>query len=178
VKAPSDIRAEMNRLPEEARDAFRQGLLDRFETQLRERVGGGGKASSLINAGDTMRERLRLIVADDPGMETLLSGLEREARWSRTWASLSGNSTTAQQMNDIFTQIPLSKQGVMTALLSNIVGLGSAERVAAAEMIGRVLLSDGEAAARMMAQELALKASKPAAIGAIGGTATADSMIP
>lgn len=173
-KSPSDIRVELDALPEEARDAFRQGLLDRFETQLRERTGGGGpsgKAIAMINAGDTMRDRLRLIVGNDPGMKELLTGLEREARWARTWSAISGGSTTAQQFNDIFTQIPLSKQGIMNTLLSNIVGLGASERVAAAEMIGRVLMSDGENAARLMAQELALKASGSAATGAVGGTA-------
>jgi len=176
MKAPSDIRAEIAALPEEARDAFRQGMLDRFESQLRERTGGGGKAVSMINAGTEMQDRLRQIVADDPGMQSLLSSLEREARWSRTWNALSGGSTTAQQTNDIFAQIPLSKQGIMTALMSNIVGLGANERIAAAEIIGRVLMSDGESAARIMAQEIGLRTSRAAIGGAVGGTAAAQEL--
>lgn len=148
-KAPSDIRAELEALPEGARNGYRQGLLDAFERALRERGSGGGTATGLMNAGDTMVQRLQQVAADDPALKGLLSKLDREATYSRTWNALAGNSTTAQQAADLYTQItdvPTTAREALGKFLKSIVGLTESERRASAELLGRALLGKGESA--------------------------------
>jgi hypothetical protein len=171
-KHPREIRQAMDALPEEAQDAFRMGMLDRLEAGLREKVGGGGDATRLQAAGRTEMERLRLLVGSDEGLERLLSGtLEREHRWTRTWNALQGNSTTAQQLGDraLLPNIPSSTGEAAWQIATSVFHLTPAERVAAAEMIGRVLLSDGREAAEQLAKEMTIRASMAGGSGGASG---------
>jgi len=173
-KPPREIMRALEELPtDEARDAFRQGMLDQIERNLRERAGGGSEALKMITGGDTMMDRLRLLVGSDEGMAELLSGIEREVRWSRTWNALAGNSTTAQQAADILAQVPTTKRDAFMRVLGWVTGLNAAERRQAADILGRVLLEDGEEAARLLAQDMALRGSTSGAVGAAAGTEVA-----
>lgn len=179
-RAPSDIRGELAALPEQARNGYRQGLLDAYERALRERASGGGAATGLMNAGNTMHERLQQIAADDPGMKQLLSGLDRESTYSRTWNALSGNSTTAQQAGDMVLQfvqdIPTSKEAIVSKLMATLGGLSPAERRQASEMLGEALMRGGKGAAELLAANIArgsaglLGASAGSAGGVVGRT--------
>ena len=175
-KDPDEIVKALQKLPEEAREGFRLGMLDEIELALRERVGGGAEANALVNAGKTMIDRLRVVAKNDPAMSQLLSDLSRERTYQMTWNAISGNSTTAGQLSDILGQqaaIPSSKQQLLRSILVRLVGLTPEERRAASEQIGRALLGDGKEAAEMLANEIVfLKAvsTRAARAGAAAGT--------
>jgi hypothetical protein len=180
----------------EAKDAFRQGLLDAFEVQLR---GGRGTGGGLANSLETLAyaqgprpaggmdaagiadkteimQKLRLLVQDDAAFGRMLREQGREGRWAETWNAISGNSTSAQQLSDIFRQIPQSKQAWYRTLLNMVGGQSRDERILSAELIGRTLLSDGDEAALSAAQQLYRRRLHAAGIvsgllGATGGRA-------
>lgn len=175
-KAPEDIVREMQSLPEEARDAYRRGILDRYETQLRERTTGGGRATALMNAGETMKQRLRVIAENDEKFNDLLQNLDREGVYSMTWSQLVGNSTTAQQTSDMLSQfiqqVPTSKGAVLRKLLSTLTGLTASERRKAAEILGEALMGQGEEAAELLARQINMLGTlSGAAGGAVGAAA-------
>jgi hypothetical protein len=92
-----EIREVMQGLSPDGQDAFRVGMVDALETQLRKTATGGASASQLMRAGPEVMERLRPLFADDAAFDTFLQRLGRERRWETTWRALSGNSTTARQ---------------------------------------------------------------------------------
>lgn len=172
-KPASDVIRTLRDLPEESHDAFRQGLLDRWEHRLGQRETGSGAATSIMFAGRKLQDQIRQVMESDGGMFRLMQGAERERRWSNTWGLLSGNSTSTEQINDIFQQVPRTKWDALMRALGWVTGLSSDERVEAARMIGQALMSEGEEAARLLARELAIKGSAMGTAGAVVGAETA-----
>jgi hypothetical protein len=173
-RPPNQIRRELAMLPadEDVQNAFRRGMLDRFEEGLYGRPAGGSRANELINSPRHVRERLQILINDDPQLEAMLQALQgREFRWARTMEALRGNSTTAQQLSDgnIFATVPTSKQGALRSIMEWVVG-NEQDRRAAQAIIGRVLLSQGEDAARELARTITLRNSLSGTIGG-GGAA-------
>lgn len=174
-KNPREIQEAMSELPDEAsRDAFRRGVLDRKEDTLRRTESGGAEMSKLLSPGSRTDETLQILMGSDEGYARVLKGSERENRWAATWAALSGNSTSAQQINDVFTMMPKSKAQLFTRLIEMVAGDTDAERVRTAELIGNALLTEGDDAARELARRLSQAPQRAAPVGAAIGAAAAQ----
>lgn len=174
TRPPSDIRRTAADLPQPAREALRVGMLDNYDVRLRDQRGGGG-ASRFIDAGRSMEERLSILADDPERFNQLMHRLtNRERPWRATAQAVRGNSTTAQQLTDADTflgDLPTSTSGMVAKLVDFAIGASDADRTAAAEMIGRALLSEGPDAAQLLAQRIRYNPSLAAGAGSASGTA-------
>jgi hypothetical protein len=168
-RTPRQIQDQLGQLPIEAREAFRLGLLDAWENSLQMRRAGGTRAAQILDGGRSTQAQLRAILDSDDAFVRLMNGVERESRWTATFQTLRGNSTTVQQQQDVLAQLPRSMSQAVWQGVSSIFGLSDAQRVAAAELIGRTLLSEGPEAARLLTDELRIRHSMGAAFGAATG---------
>lgn len=168
-RPPSDIRRELRRLPPEAHDAYRQGMLDAVETRLRRREGTA--AGDWLNAGATTRELGGIMAGDEGRAQGLFDQMtNQEQPWAATGRAVTGNSTTPQQMADadgMLADIPTSARDVISRLVDYAVGPNPRDRVRAAEIIGRALLSEGPDAAQAVAEAFR---HRPVGAGLFGGT--------
>lgn len=176
-KAPRVIRAELEELPEEAREAYRLGLLDRAETDLRRSPTGSGLSTKFMGAqsgAQTIKEQLEILAEDDQAMRNLLDDLANEERYKLTWGEISGNSTTARQLGGMaaaLQDLAVSKAWLARRLLATLAGLGENEMRAAERAIGEALLTQGEEAAKLIARDLSLLSQISGGAGAAAGTA-------
>lgn len=165
----SDILAELNSMTTpEAQEAFRYGLLDAVETRLLRRKGGNPASGELIDAGADVLKKLRVLMGSDEGLAALQRSTEREGLYRATWQALNGNSTTAQQVNDIFAQMPANRTQFIRKMLE-IVGGTREDRLAAARVLGQVLLAEGEDAAERVARLMATRPTWRGGVGTVPG---------
>lgn len=127
------IREHMGTLTEQGRDAFRVGMLDKLETELRKVEGGGAAAEKLMRAAPEIFDRILPLFPSEEAAQEFLQRMGRERRWALTWRALSGNSSTAKQMTDV---MPLNLQSI----LAEMVDVGPVQ-TRAAEMAGNILMS-------------------------------------
>ena len=159
---PEEILNHLNTLPtDEAKDAFRLGMLSRYERSLYEKAGGGAEVGNLIQAGPEQfaRQRLRLLADTDEGFDTLIKSLDTENRFAMTNRAIQGNSTSAEQLMTMGNQIPANARETLNRIVDSIAGLTTKETKKAAELLGQVLLSDGQEAAELMANHIQLTTS-------------------
>lgn len=163
----------------EAKEAFRQGFLDKVERSLRETETGGAMAGRILRAGPEMLDRLHLLFPDEEAMGRYLKTLEGERRWQTTYNALFGNSTTARQLSDMtrVSGLTPSKQQLLGEILTMAFD-DRRTRLAAAEIVGETLLGQGEDAARRVAAAIAARGgaiagARQAATAVSGGRAAA-----
>lgn len=140
-KPASELAAEMAKLPPEAHDAFRVGLIERWEEALRTRDTGGAAAGALTNAGQELRDQVRVLFGSDEAFRRFLARTGLEETFQITERALSGNSTTAQQLNDALQSAPSSRSEVVNKVWNAIFSPGEARRIQA-ERVGNLLLGN------------------------------------
>lgn len=178
---PREILAVMDRLKnEEQRQAFRLGMLDEMEKKLGEKIGKNAEGQHAVRAGDTHLERLRLLSKDDTKYRKLLDDIERERVYARTEGEVLDNSSTAKQLEQGL-NVPMlgfsPKLLLAKEFLRGIKGFSDEEFLKANEMLGKVLLTDGEEAATLLATRLAGLAATAGRLGGMGGTAASTSTV-
>jgi len=171
--SPEDIVRALNDLgSDEARDAYRYGILDSFEAQLMEASGGGGTSNRIIRADNytNTRQRIHAIADSDADFLQLVDKLDSEGLYLETASALGGNSSTTQQQQTVLNQLGASAKENLRRMLAGILGITPAERRKAAELLGQVLLTDGNAAAELLAQQMSFRTSIAAVGGGVAGT--------
>jgi hypothetical protein len=159
----------------EAQEAFRQGVLDAFERKLSDEVGGIGTGSlgtKLEALTPKMRQRLELLLTSDPELARMVQMSNREGRYATLWQEVSGGSPTAGRENRIETQMPTaSLRNKLGELTAQVIGGTQEERRMAAEILGRILLGEGEEAATRALANLNLRSAVLGGLGGAAGTA-------
>lgn len=169
----ADLRKAFDQMPtEEAKEAFRQGMLDKIERSLREREGGGAMARRLLgmeNASE-MLERGRLLFDSEEEFARYLNSLEAMRRWKITSNIIRGNSTTARQIAGMAqSDMAPSRQQLLWEILT--MAFDDREtRMQAADVVADVLTTQGEDAARKLAHIIARGGRGAGAAMAVGGT--------
>lgn len=180
-RRPRDVRTALRELPDdEARAAFRQGILDEWETALTMSEGGrsgGNLQTRLMYPGTSFEEHLSDLATSDDALQGMLQLGQREGRFARTWQTLQGNSTTSQQLADM--DVPLVwggnvKYEVVRRIMGWLAGT-EADRRKAAELLGRVYMENPEVG-REIINEIYRSGRSLAGIagGAVGGQVGAE----
>lgn len=149
TKSAREIREAMAELPPEAHDAFRTGLLQRWEESLLSKEGTSGAVNSILKAGPEIREQIRIVFGSDEAFQDFLRtrGLERQFRL--TEAAVQGNSTTAKQVLDTLDP-PRSREQLFARVWDALFSPGEARRVRE-QAVGEALLGrDIDAVLRML----------------------------
>jgi hypothetical protein len=135
-------REQANALAElspEAQEAFRIGLLTRWEEALLTREGGGAAAGRLMAAGDEMKAQLLQLFGGEEGLANFLATRDIEGSFAVTNNWLRGNSTTAMQLSDALESAPMSRSALLNKVWNALFSPGEARRMQA-EQVGRTLL--------------------------------------
>lgn len=153
-KSPRFLRAELRKLPNnEARRAYRLGLLTRLEEELQQKLGtGGAEGQRAVFYAETSLNKLKQIVGSDKGMKALLRDLARERTFATTSDVVSGNSTTAQQAIDMgvdLGKLPVYRRMFYRLALRWLDG-NAADRRRIAKLLGEALLTQGPAGVQKM----------------------------
>jgi hypothetical protein len=139
TKSAREIREALDDLPPDAQDSFRAGLLQRWEEKLLEKEGTSGAVSSILKAGEEMRDQIRAAFGDDESFRAFLAQRDLERTFGLTEAALSGNSSTAQQALDALDSAPTSKSQLLNRIYDAILSPGESRRMQA-EVVGERLL--------------------------------------
>lgn len=148
----SEINAALDDLPtEEARDAFRVGLLQRWEEGLQLKEGSTGTVTSLLYAGPERQARLRALFGPNGNIDGFLDRMGLEGTFRITEDALRANSSTAEQLSDMAQSAPVTKNEFLNRIYDALFSPGESRRMQA-EAVGNTLLSsDISELLRMMA---------------------------
>lgn len=151
----------------EAQEAFRLGMLDYVEGTLLKRTGTGGGPGSLIDAGPEVRERLRILFPSEESFQRWINSLEIEDRFRTTQTLVNGGSQTAvkQEMKNVLANGPNLTGSKLTIINRALARLNPTVRREAAEVIGDILLTQGEEGVEQFVRLLEMRQSAVARIG-------------
>ncbi|HKJ02347.1 MAG TPA: hypothetical protein VJ997_07830, partial [Longimicrobiales bacterium] len=171
-KHPREILMELRSLPREARDAYRHGLLDYYESKLLD-TQGKTMSNKLMETQQVplMRRRLRIIADGDPDFKKMLHEFDvAEPAKKRTWRAVASNSTTAEQQTGLR---KLMKDFRVRVLVGHVAAaLPGVNQEKVAEMLGNALLRGGPEAMTLLAQRMTEMPS------IVGGLAAAGAQPP
>lgn len=141
TRSAREIREALEDLPPDARDAFRAGLLQRWEEKLLAKEGTTGAVNSILRAGEDMRGQIRAAFGSDEGFQQFLRQRDIERTFRLTEAAVQGNSTTAQQALDALDSAPTTKSELFNRIWDAVLSPGESRRVQA-EAVGERLLGN------------------------------------
>jgi hypothetical protein len=156
-------------LKPDAQEAFRIGLLTRWEEALTTREGGGAAAGRLMAAGDEVKAQLLQLFGGEDGLNMFLRTRDIEGAFAVTSNWLRGNSTTAMQLSDALESAPMSRSALLNRVWNALFSPGEARRLQA-EQVGGLLMSRDVDRLRDAAQQgLLYRGATQGARGAPGG---------
>lgn len=141
TRSAREIREAMEELPPEAHDAFRVGLLQRWQEKLLAKEGTTGAVNSILRAGDDMRGQIRAAFGSDEAFQQFLRQRDIERTFRLTEAAVQGNSTTAQQALDALDSAPTTKSELLNRIYEAVLSPGESRRVQA-QAVGERLLGN------------------------------------
>lgn len=155
-KTGQDAIEMLEQVPEHARHAFKLGMLTRLESRLLKHEAGGAARTSLLKAGDDLHTVVRQMFPEGPrgnkAFNDFIESLEWEKRFRSTYRELTGGGVHARQQRGTIDEVAeqATRGDSLFGTVREIMGTmfsGREAREDAAEVIGRLLLSEGEDAA-------------------------------
>ena len=170
TKSAREIQEAMQELPPEAHDAFRVGLLQRWQEKLLEKEGTTGTVNSLLRAGDEMRGQIRAAFGDEDALGEFLRQSDLERTFRLTEAAVQGNSTTAQQALDAMDSAPMSKSELFNRIYDALLSPGESRRVQS-QIVGQQLLGSNVESLSRAIRPSPIGLNTPGAAGGMGAAA-------